>query len=277
MARSNIMARSKKERLEEFGKELRLRREAAGIDQKVLALRIGISPQHLSQVETAYDKGGRGPVGLSDEAINAVSAELEWRVVDIRRILGQIPDEEFEEFAEDEGEHPAISYLRRQPDPVKDRALRIMEAALPPAEAESPGAAQQKATQKAALVTRADNLSRDLRAGRPGLSRTPAVVWALDKNGRFLMSGGNGLPDAGLAPGQVVGLHIWDVYKDVPEFLEKVRLVLASDGPLEWSAEVRGQRYLCKTEPLRNEGGEKIGIVGASLSSSGQWGMAVFG
>ncbi len=65
-----------------------------GFDGKVFAAKTNISPQHLSQIETAYDKGGRGPVGPSDEVIEAISETLGWRVIDIRRMLGQIPDSE---------------------------------------------------------------------------------------------------------------------------------------------------------------------------------------
>lgn len=241
-----------------FGEWLLEEIEGRGWERKTLAIQSNVGITSVNQLVSGERSPSRDMIGRLVCALTPDRADEHLT----RALLNAgLKAAGFAALDESLSEHPAISYLRRQPDPVKDRALRIMEVALPPAEAE-PGEAGQ---QKVALVTRANNLSRDLRAGRPGLSRTPSVVWALDKKGRFLMSEGDGLPDAGLAPGQVVGLHIWDVYKDAPEFLEKVRLVLASDAPLEWSAEVRGQRYLCKTEPLRNEGGEKIGIVGTSL------------
>lgn len=84
----------KEDRLQEFGRELRRRREGLDVDAKVFAARIGISPQHLSQLETAYHKPGRGPVGPSDEVIDAISRALEWPVLHIRHTLGQIPDDE---------------------------------------------------------------------------------------------------------------------------------------------------------------------------------------
>ena len=83
---------SKTERLEAFGKEVRRRRMERGFDGKMFAAKINISPQHLSQIETAYDKGGRGPVVPGDDAIEAISDVLAWQVIDIRRMLGHIPD-----------------------------------------------------------------------------------------------------------------------------------------------------------------------------------------
>lgn len=86
----------KAERLAAFGRELRRRRELARYGQNVLATRLGISNQHLSQLELSYGKPGRPPVGPGDETIEAISRELGWRVVDMRRMLGQIPDHELE-------------------------------------------------------------------------------------------------------------------------------------------------------------------------------------
>ena len=83
---------SKTERLEAFGKEVRRRRMERGFDGKMFAAKINISPQHLSQIETAYDKGGRGPVVPGDDVIEAISDVLSWRVIDIRRMLGHVPD-----------------------------------------------------------------------------------------------------------------------------------------------------------------------------------------
>lgn len=96
----NVMP--KPERLRQFGQELRRRRVEAGYeDLKRFAARIGVSVQHLSQVETAYSRQGRAPVGLGDEAMEVASRILGWRVTDMRRMLGQIPEDE---ICEDGGE-----------------------------------------------------------------------------------------------------------------------------------------------------------------------------
>ncbi len=253
---------------EKLGRLLRERRQELGLtleNVEAATRKTGtrVSTQFLSDTERAYVREGGSVTTPSDAKLRALSRVLDIPLVDLHAALGRGTAQE---------EHPALAYLRRQPDAAKDRALRILEAALPSSEtADAPVSgrpAQEHSQAHSALVTRAEGLSRELRAARPRLSRAPAVVWALDRQGRFLMSEGGGLSDLSLRPGQVVGLRIWDVYKDAPDFLEKVRLVLASDGPLEWGAEVRGCKYLCKTEPLLGAGGEKIGIVGTSLAAA---------
>ena len=82
------------ERLQAYGKELRRRRESLEIDAKVLARRIGTSPQNLSQIERAYEREGRDPVGPGSGFLLGVAKELGWRVTDQRNLLGDIPDEE---------------------------------------------------------------------------------------------------------------------------------------------------------------------------------------
>lgn len=80
-----------------FGRVLREKRIAKGYeDLQDFAERVGISNQHLSQVETGYSRVGRPPVGLSDDVIDSISKALDWRVTDMRHMLGQIPDEELQ-------------------------------------------------------------------------------------------------------------------------------------------------------------------------------------
>jgi len=133
-------------------------------------------------------------------------------------------------------------------------------------------AIQQQATGNPSLVTtremrrHATRLTGEVRARDLRVAHAEAVIWTVDMDGRFLLSEGDGLKQVAISPGQVVGLRIWDVYKDETDFLEKVRMVLASDGPLEWATTVRGTPWRCMTEPLRGAQGTKIGIVGTSLA-----------
>jgi PAS domain S-box-containing protein len=48
------------------------------------------------------------------------------------------------------------------------------------------------------------------------ITNIPVVIYALDKNGIFTLSEGKGLELLGLKPGQVVGLSVFDIYKDFP-------------------------------------------------------------
>lgn len=55
---------------------------------------------------------------------------------------------------------------------------------------------------------------------RTVITENPMVFFMLDKNGIFTLSEGLGLAKLGLKPGQVVGLSVFDVYKDFPEIVE---------------------------------------------------------
>ncbi len=55
---------------------------------------------------------------------------------------------------------------------------------------------------------------------RTVITENPMVFFMLDKNGIFTLSEGLGLAKLGLKPGQVVGLSVFDVYRDFPEIIE---------------------------------------------------------
>ena len=55
------------------------------------------------------------------------------------------------------------------------------------------------------------------------------VLFALDKDGIFTLSEGKGLEVLGLEPGQVVGLSVFDVYREFPQICETARCVLAGE------------------------------------------------
>lgn len=123
LGRPQSMAKAQK--IEAFGQELRKRREAKGMDQKVLAARAGISPQHLNQMEKAYSRPGRPPVGPGDDVIESISEALGWRVIDIRRTLGQIPDDETEYIP-----NPDESLLLERYTNAPERDRKIVDTLL---------------------------------------------------------------------------------------------------------------------------------------------------
>jgi PAS domain-containing protein len=56
------------------------------------------------------------------------------------------------------------------------------------------------------------------------ISELPIVVFVIDKDGKFLLSIGKGLEKLGLKPNQVVGLSVYDIYKDVPDVIASIKL-----------------------------------------------------
>lgn len=55
----------------------------------------------------------------------------------------------------------------------------------------------------------------------------PLVMFMLDSQGVFTLSEGQTLAKMGLKPGQLVGLSVFDVYKDYPDIIADVRRALA--------------------------------------------------
>jgi PAS domain S-box-containing protein len=70
------------------------------------------------------------------------------------------------------------------------------------------------------LVHRSEDLLRMVTAN------APIVLFAINRDGIFTLSDGKGLEALGLKSGQVVGMSVFDVYRDAPEVLENVRSAL---------------------------------------------------
>lgn len=62
------------------------------------------------------------------------------------------------------------------------------------------------------------------------ITENPMVFFVLDSNGIFTLSEGAGLAQLGLNPGQVVGLSVFDVYKDFPEIIESSKKSLNGES-----------------------------------------------
>ncbi len=58
------------------------------------------------------------------------------------------------------------------------------------------------------------------------IEKTPIVLFKIDKNGLFTLSEGNGLAKLGLAPGEAVGISVFDLYKDFPEITTAITRAL---------------------------------------------------
>jgi PAS domain S-box-containing protein len=98
---------------------------------------------------------------------------------------------------------------------------------------------------------------------RTVVENTPVVFFALDQQGRFILSEGKGLAALGLQSGQVVGQSALEVYRESPSALSGIRRALAGE---EFScvAEVAELVYEVWYSPVRNATGELIGTIGVA-------------
>lgn len=97
------------------------------------------------------------------------------------------------------------------------------------------------------------------------IDAAPLVLFALDREGRFTFSGGKGLHDLGLRPGQVVGRSVYELYHDMPETLDHVRRALAGEDFSALDVLPRGERvYETRWSPSWDGEGNQLGVIGVA-------------
>ncbi|MBA2528140.1 MAG: PAS domain S-box protein [Pyrinomonadaceae bacterium] len=89
------------------------------------------------------------------------------------------------------------------------------------------------------------------------------VLFAIDQNGVFTLSEGEGLKSLGLKPGEVVGQSVYELYRDTPEVLEHVRLCLAGE-PSSAAVELGDLVFDTRYSPLTDDGGKVVGMIGVA-------------
>lgn len=99
------------------------------------------------------------------------------------------------------------------------------------------------------------------------VANLPVVVFTSDENGIFTLSEGQGLADLGLAPGQVVGMSLFDLYADFPEVVHHTRRALEGH-PVTYEVHVPGveQYFEQYTAPLRDDVGNITGVLGVAYN-----------
>lgn len=158
-------------------------------------------------------------------------------------------------------------------DTSKTRAELLRELAAlrrRVAEAEGPSdAGIGRPNQADTLVS--DSLAASLGRGlAPGIvANLPLIVWALDREGVFMLSEGKNLETLGLGPGEVVGRSVYDLYRDIPEIGEYTRRAMKGEC-VTATTDVRGTIFVCWYSPLRSAAGEILGVVGVAMDVTGQ-------
>ena len=99
---------------------------------------------------------------------------------------------------------------------------------------------------------------------RSMMSDAPVILFATDRDGIFTMSEGHGLGSLGIEPGEHVGRSVFDVYRDLPELVEKFRKALQGE-PVHTIIRVGDKVFESRMRPMRNSQGEPDGIVGVSI------------
>ncbi len=94
-----------------------------------------------------------------------------------------------------------------------------------------------------------------------------AIVFSFDKDGIFTSSAGKGLELLGLKPGQVVGMSVFDVYKDEPSVIEDCKSALKGE-PVRKTVYVGDLAFDSSFTPVLGKNGELKEVVGISINVS---------
>jgi PAS domain S-box-containing protein len=112
----------------------------------------------------------------------------------------------------------------------------------------------------------ADDARRTPLGRAVGAEGLPFVVFALDADGVFTASEGEGLTALGLEPGEVVGRSAFEVYRGESEVLENLDRALLGES-FSTVVEVGGTAFRCRYDPLRDAGGAVVGAVGLAAEA----------
>jgi PAS domain S-box-containing protein len=89
----------------------------------------------------------------------------------------------------------------------------------------------------------------------------PVIVFAFDREGIFTMSEGRGLEVLGLAPGEVVGRSVFELYEDTPDVSDQCHRALAGE---EFTTIGMVGEIVLETRfvPVRDTAGQVESVVG---------------
>jgi PAS domain S-box-containing protein len=100
------------------------------------------------------------------------------------------------------------------------------------------------------------------------IAHAPVVLFALDRDGVFTLSEGQGLEALGLKPGQVVGMSVFDLYRAEPTTLSHVRRALAGEEFFSVEALSTGLIYETHWVPLKDPEGRLAGALGLAVDAT---------
>ncbi|HEY9670406.1 MAG TPA: PAS domain S-box protein [Waterburya sp.] len=97
------------------------------------------------------------------------------------------------------------------------------------------------------------------------MTAAPLILFALDARGIFTLSEGKGLEAIGRKPGEIVGLSIYEVYRDKPELIEHFHRALAGEPVENIVVNFAGIVFDNRYSVIRDETGKILGITGIAL------------
>ncbi|RLD32048.1 MAG: hypothetical protein DRI73_07700, partial [Bacteroidetes bacterium] len=101
------------------------------------------------------------------------------------------------------------------------------------------------------------------------VTNTEEIIYMIACDGTFLLSEGKGLEKLGLKGGDVVGKSVYDIYKEYPEMLDKIRQAFNGETVIVEN-EVGDNYFRSWYTPHLDQKGEIIGLLGLSINITEQ-------
>jgi PAS domain S-box-containing protein len=141
----------------------------------------------------------------------------------------------------------------REPDPLLHEMMDAMSSQV--------GQFIKRKDAEDALKTAQERL-------RSVLAHAPIILFAMDSQGSVVLSEGRGLGALGLAPKQVIGQSVFDLYKDIPEVIEHTHRALRGEA-FTILLDLPGPSgpnlfYETRYTPVFGEGGELVEVIGVA-------------
>ncbi|MDP6542216.1 MAG: HWE histidine kinase domain-containing protein [Phycisphaerales bacterium] len=95
-------------------------------------------------------------------------------------------------------------------------------------------------------------------------SHSPVVLFGIDADGIFTLSEGLGLGSMGANPGEVVGLSMYELYRNYPEVLEHANRALAGEES-HGRVKIGEQVFETWFTPVKDDDGIVVGVSGVSV------------
>jgi len=99
------------------------------------------------------------------------------------------------------------------------------------------------------------------------VEQSPVVTYVVDKNGIFTLSEGKGLARLGLKPGEVIGLSVFDVYRDNPAICDACKKALSGE-PQEFTVMIGTTTFETFLNPVKDKKGVVTSFIGVSVDIS---------
>ena len=127
---------------------------------------------------------------------------------------------------------------------------------------------QQKNVELANMVEELKTADRTFRESeerlRTVITNIPMIIFSVDLKGIFILSEGKGLNALGLKPGELVGKSAFEVYRNVPQFIDNINRAIT--GEIFYSViELSGLVFETWFHPISDESGKISGTIGVSI------------